>query len=201
MELVTAPLDRGDILPGVTRRSILELAKGWGQQKSSTSAVGSSSSSGSCGVTRVSERWVPMAELVEAAAEGRLLEAFGAGKSAHKPQHNLNTPCLESSLTFSMDDTYPRHIPSHKILSNGIPPSPPLYLSSPHFPSPPSLSSLNFSLRYGCCGVSRARNCVPGERNRHTHRSQLMIDDIHTLCSVHCPLFPAHTITTPSPTR
>jgi len=27
--LITAPLDRGDILPGVTRRSILELAEGW----------------------------------------------------------------------------------------------------------------------------------------------------------------------------
>ena len=86
VELVTAPLDRGDILPGVTRRSILELARGWGDQKSAVHSSGSSStsssSSGAPVVTRVSERWVPMAELVEAAEEGRLLEAFGAGKGA-----------------------------------------------------------------------------------------------------------------------
>jgi branched-chain amino acid aminotransferase len=28
IELVTAPLDRGDILPGVTRASILDIARG-----------------------------------------------------------------------------------------------------------------------------------------------------------------------------
>ena len=32
-ELVTAPLDDGTILPGVTRDSILELARGWGEFK------------------------------------------------------------------------------------------------------------------------------------------------------------------------
>ena len=32
-ELVTAPLDDGTILPGVTRDSILQLAKGWGEFK------------------------------------------------------------------------------------------------------------------------------------------------------------------------
>ena len=79
VELVTAPLDRGDILPGVTRRSILELARGWSEQEGvSSSSSGSGSSSGSS--MRVSERWLPMSELVEAAEEGRLLEAFGAGK-------------------------------------------------------------------------------------------------------------------------
>lgn len=30
-ELVTPPLERGDILPGVTRRSILELSRKWGE--------------------------------------------------------------------------------------------------------------------------------------------------------------------------
>tara|TARA_B110000971_G_C19681869_1_gene351470 strand:+ start:99 stop:323 length:225 start_codon:yes stop_codon:yes gene_type:complete len=30
-ELVTAPLTRGDILPGVTRRSLLQLASDWGE--------------------------------------------------------------------------------------------------------------------------------------------------------------------------
>lgn len=61
-ELVTAPLD-GTILGGVTRDSILSLAReklvpeGW----------------------KVSERKYTMKELAEASAEGRLLEVFGSG--------------------------------------------------------------------------------------------------------------------------
>ncbi|KAI9886970.1 MAG: Mitochondrial branched-chain amino acid (BCAA) aminotransferase [Watsoniomyces obsoletus] len=64
-ELVTAPLD-GTILEGVTRDSILALARerlepeGW----------------------VVSERKMTMKELADAADEGRLLEAFGAGTAA-----------------------------------------------------------------------------------------------------------------------
>ncbi|KAI0096369.1 branched-chain amino acid aminotransferase [Nemania sp. FL0031] len=64
-ELVTAPLD-GTILEGVTRDSILALAReklvpeGW----------------------RVSERKITMPALATAAAEGRLLEVFGAGTAA-----------------------------------------------------------------------------------------------------------------------
>lgn len=64
-QLVTAPLD-GTILEGVTRDSVLALARdrlapeGW----------------------KVDERKYTMAELAEAAAEGRLLEAFGAGTAA-----------------------------------------------------------------------------------------------------------------------
>ncbi|KAL7911916.1 aminotransferase [Trichoderma velutinum] len=64
-ELVTAPLD-GTILEGVTRDSVLALARerlapeGW----------------------KISERKYTMAELAEAANEGRLLEAFGAGTAA-----------------------------------------------------------------------------------------------------------------------
>lgn len=62
-ELVTPPLD-GTILPGVTRDSVLNLArerlKGW----------------------KVSERFTPMQELKDAAKEGRLIEAFGAGTAA-----------------------------------------------------------------------------------------------------------------------
>lgn len=64
-ELVTAPLD-GTILEGVTRDSVLALArerlapKGWA----------------------VSERKLRMAEISEAADEGRLIEVFGAGTAA-----------------------------------------------------------------------------------------------------------------------
>jgi branched-chain amino acid aminotransferase len=62
-ELVTPPLTRGDILPGVTRASILELARSWNEFD-------------------VSERFPTMAELKEAAEDNRLLEAFGAGTAA-----------------------------------------------------------------------------------------------------------------------
>ncbi|KAM0255372.1 hypothetical protein ACHAQJ_005814 [Trichoderma viride] len=64
-ELVTAPLD-GTILEGVTRDSILQLARerlapeGW----------------------KISERKYTMQELADASKEGRLMEAFGAGTAA-----------------------------------------------------------------------------------------------------------------------
>ncbi|KAI8323340.1 branched-chain-amino-acid aminotransferase [Martensiomyces pterosporus] len=58
-ELVTPPLD-GTILPGVTRDSILELARSWGEFK-------------------VSECRVNMKQVAKACDEGRLLEVFGAG--------------------------------------------------------------------------------------------------------------------------
>jgi branched-chain amino acid aminotransferase len=61
-ELITAPLD-GTILPGVTRDSILRLARSWGEFE-------------------VSERPYTMKELADAIAQGRLLEAFGAGTAA-----------------------------------------------------------------------------------------------------------------------
>jgi len=62
-ELVTAPLSRGDILPGVTRRSVLELARSWGEFK-------------------VTERNITMAEVTTAIKEGRMIEAFGSGTAA-----------------------------------------------------------------------------------------------------------------------
>ncbi|XP_042232429.1 branched-chain-amino-acid aminotransferase, cytosolic-like isoform X2 [Homarus americanus] len=61
-ELVTPPLD-GLILPGVTRDSILSLARQWKE-------------------FTVSERDITMAEIVQAKSEGKLLEMFGAGTAA-----------------------------------------------------------------------------------------------------------------------
>jgi branched-chain amino acid aminotransferase len=59
-ELVTPALD-GTILPGVTRDSMLTLARDWNEFK-------------------VSERAITMGEFAKAAAEGRVHEAFGAGE-------------------------------------------------------------------------------------------------------------------------
>jgi len=58
-ELITPPLD-GTILPGVTRRSVLELTRSWGEFK-------------------VSEKPFTMGQLLKAQKEDRLLEAFGVG--------------------------------------------------------------------------------------------------------------------------
>lgn len=60
--LVTPPLDRGDILPGVTRDSILVLAQSMG--------------------LKVEERFPTMEELLHASQSNTLLEAFGAGTAA-----------------------------------------------------------------------------------------------------------------------
>ena len=62
-ELVTPPLTAGTVLPGVTRRSILELAMA------------------KPGLT-VSERKITLTEILTAQAEGRLLEMFGSGTAA-----------------------------------------------------------------------------------------------------------------------
>uniref|UniRef100_A0A8C2WGD4 Branched-chain-amino-acid aminotransferase n=1 Tax=Cyclopterus lumpus TaxID=8103 RepID=A0A8C2WGD4_CYCLU len=58
-ELFTPPLD-GIILPGVTRQSLLDLARTWGEFK-------------------VTERTMSMKELLGALDAGRILEVFGAG--------------------------------------------------------------------------------------------------------------------------
>lgn len=61
-ELITPPLD-GTLLPGITRDSILQLARGWNE-------------------FRVSEAPIKMADLVVALQENRVIEAFGAGTAA-----------------------------------------------------------------------------------------------------------------------
>jgi len=60
-ELVTAPLG-GTILAGVTRDCVLQLARGWGM--------------------KVSERPLPIEEVLEASKNNTLREAFGTGTAA-----------------------------------------------------------------------------------------------------------------------
>jgi branched-chain amino acid aminotransferase len=76
LELITAPLDDKIILDGVTRRSVLELAR------ARLSTEGLASLNGSAkGLESVQavERKYTMSEIVEAFEEGRLVEAFVAG--------------------------------------------------------------------------------------------------------------------------
>jgi branched-chain amino acid aminotransferase len=60
-ELVTAPLD-GTILPGVTRDSIIQLAKSWG--------------------IRVREEQYTIYDVISAIKDGRMIESFGSGTAA-----------------------------------------------------------------------------------------------------------------------
>jgi branched-chain amino acid aminotransferase len=60
-ELITPPLG-GTILPGITRDTVLKLAADWG--------------------LKASERRISMDELMAAAADGSLTEAFGSGTAA-----------------------------------------------------------------------------------------------------------------------
>ncbi|MBU2548693.1 MAG: branched-chain amino acid aminotransferase [Proteobacteria bacterium] len=61
-ELVVPPLG-GSILPGITRYTVLDLVREWGGY-------------------RVSERHIAIDEVMDAARNGRLKEAFGAGTAA-----------------------------------------------------------------------------------------------------------------------
>jgi len=61
-KLITPSEDSDTILRGITKRSVVELAKHWGME--------------------VEERKVSVAEIVEAANNGSLTEAFGAGTAA-----------------------------------------------------------------------------------------------------------------------
>jgi len=73
LELVTPPLD-GMILPGVTRDSVLSLAR--------SHAAGTLHIPNLSTKLVVSERGVNMTEVCEAVGSGRLVEMFGAGTAA-----------------------------------------------------------------------------------------------------------------------
>ncbi|XP_033646192.1 branched-chain-amino-acid aminotransferase, cytosolic-like [Asterias rubens] len=75
-ELVTPALD-GTILPGVTRKSLLELARKWGEFK-------------------VSERPFTMKDLVKGVKENRIYEIFGAGTAC--------VVCPVSSILYKDED-------------------------------------------------------------------------------------------------
>ncbi len=60
-EVITPELN-GSILAGITRRSCVELLKSWG--------------------LKVSERRISLQEIIDANAEGKLVEAFGSGTAA-----------------------------------------------------------------------------------------------------------------------
>ena len=61
-EVITAPLDSGTILPGITRDSVLQLLHKWG--------------------VRASERRLSIDDVLKASKEGRLQEVFASGTAA-----------------------------------------------------------------------------------------------------------------------
>ena len=92
-ELITAPLD-GTILPGVTRDSILELTREWGE-------------------FAVTEKRFKMEDVVLGFKEGRVKEMFGCGTAATVSQiESLSWEGVEYKLPVSNTDT----CLSHRIL-------------------------------------------------------------------------------------
>lgn len=77
-ELVTASLESQVILPGVTRRSVLELAR---ERLASPSATG-------LPPVDVVERPFTIGEVEEAWKEGRIIEAFVSGTAVSPPPHH-----------------------------------------------------------------------------------------------------------------
>jgi len=72
LQLITAPLDGKIILDGVTRRSVLELAR-------ERLVAGSKHLDSEIKELEIVERMFSMLEVVEAQKEGRLIEAFVSG--------------------------------------------------------------------------------------------------------------------------
>jgi branched-chain amino acid aminotransferase len=72
-ELITPPLD-GMILPGITRDSVLALAR--------NHVSGVKRLQGLPDTIKVSERPINMGEIVQSSKEGRLVELFGTGTAA-----------------------------------------------------------------------------------------------------------------------
>ena len=94
VQLVTAPLGDKIILDGVTRRSILQLARErLVDSKSPLEPI------------EVVERKFTMEDIVDAVQEGRMIEAFAAGTAVSFIDHLLVSEAADLSLVFRM----PRH--------------------------------------------------------------------------------------------
>ncbi|KAG2905713.1 Branched-chain-amino-acid aminotransferase [Phytophthora cactorum] len=84
-ELITPPLTRGDILPGITRDSILHLTREWNEFK-------------------VTEGNVTMKQVQKASKEGRIIEIFGSGTAAVvSPVSTINY--MDEDLAIPLDGT------------------------------------------------------------------------------------------------
>ncbi len=88
-DTLITPSTRDTILDGVTRHSILDLARAWGM--------------------KVEERRVSVAEIIEAAKNGTLQDAFGAGTAA--------TIAHIAEITYQ-DETYTLPAPENRTFSN-----------------------------------------------------------------------------------
>jgi branched-chain amino acid aminotransferase len=97
LELVTPPLD-GMILPGVTRDSVLSLARG--------NAAGTLRIPNLTTKLVVSERGVTMKEVSEAAQSGRLVEMFGSGESTVFLPFHASVRVAEAHSTRSRHGCY-----------------------------------------------------------------------------------------------
>jgi branched-chain amino acid aminotransferase len=89
LQLVTAPLHNNLILPGITRRSVLDLV---GERLATRYSDGNTTLE----AVAVVERIYTMQDIVEAADEGRLVEAFTTGTSVRIAFLSLACPIFLS---------------------------------------------------------------------------------------------------------
>lgn len=86
-ELLTAPLDDGTILHGVTRQSILDLTRQWTNELT------------------VTERPYTINEVLDAAKEGRIIEAFGSGTAAVvSPVKGISFKGVDTVIPLDLND-------------------------------------------------------------------------------------------------
>ncbi|KAF5374348.1 hypothetical protein D9758_004699 [Tetrapyrgos nigripes] len=80
IDLITPPLD-GTILPGVTRASIMEIARAHSASLSTSSTSGATLN-GVASRLHVSETELSLSTLIQWSRQGKLIEAFGVGTAA-----------------------------------------------------------------------------------------------------------------------
>ncbi len=88
--LITAPTGKGTILKGITRKSVIQLAKDWGQ--------------------KLEERFLTVAELQESLENGTMEEAFGVGTAATIAFiHKIHVNGKDYFLPESAADAFSKH--------------------------------------------------------------------------------------------
>jgi len=123
IELVTASIDDGLILDGVTRRSVLDAVRANQNVPSAWQHQGQQ-----LAPLKASERNFSIHEIQKAAAEGRLIEAFAAGSAVRWQGGPGGVPCLHEALMSYCSILYHRlrrsNMAERQYIFQSPPPSP-----------------------------------------------------------------------------
>ncbi|OMJ07670.1 Branched-chain-amino-acid aminotransferase, partial [Smittium culicis] len=102
LELLTPSLDDGTILPGITRDSILQIARKWGE-------------------FQVTEGSITMKQVLKASREGRIREFFGAGTACViSPVKEIGYNGMDIQIPLDINDPTSESGPLAKRIYNEI---------------------------------------------------------------------------------